>query len=50
MEREVLAERAIGGKVEGNITALEHVEIRSEGRVRGNISTDNLSVKEGGGV
>lgn len=45
---DVLARRIIvGGKVEGNIRAPELVEIRSKGKVRGDIFTDNLSVMEG---
>lgn len=38
----------VGGQVEGNIRAPELVEIRSKGKVRGNIFTNNLSVTEGG--
>ncbi|MBZ5500363.1 MAG: polymer-forming cytoskeletal protein [Acidobacteriia bacterium] len=46
---DVLARKIIvGGKVEGNIRAPELVEIRSKGKVRGDIFTNNLSVMEGG--
>jgi len=46
---DVLARKiVVGGKVEGNIRAAEIVEIRSKGKVRGNIFTDNLLVIEGG--
>ncbi len=46
---DVLARKIIvGGKVEGNIRAPELVEIRSKGKVKGDIFTDNLSVMEGG--
>ncbi len=38
----------IGGKVEGNVRAPELVEIRSKGKVRGDIVTNNLAVMEGG--
>ncbi len=49
IQGDVLARRIIvGGKVEGNITASELVEIRSRGKVRGDIFTNNLSVMEGG--
>jgi cytoskeletal protein CcmA (bactofilin family) len=45
---DVLARKIIvGGRVEGNIRAPERVEIRSRGKVRGDIYTDNLSVMEG---
>jgi hypothetical protein len=45
---DVLARRIIvGGKVEGNIRAPELVEIRSKGKVTGDIFTDQLSVMEG---
>ncbi len=38
----------VGGEVEGNIRAPELVEIRSKGKVRGDIFTNNLLVMEGG--
>ncbi len=45
---DVLARKIIiGGMVEGNIRAPELVQIRSKGRVRGDIFTNNLSVMEG---
>ncbi len=45
---DVVARRIIvGGNVEGNIRASELVEIRSKGRVTGDIFTDNLTVMEG---
>ncbi len=45
---DVVARRIIvGGKVEGNIRASELVEIRSKGRVTGDIFTNNLSIMEG---
>ncbi len=37
----------VGGKVEGNIRAPELVEIRSKGKVKGDIFTDNLAMMEG---
>jgi cytoskeletal protein CcmA (bactofilin family) len=49
LKGDVLAGKIIvGGQVEGNIRAPELVEIRSTGKVRGNIFTNNLSVREGG--
>jgi cytoskeletal protein CcmA (bactofilin family) len=46
---DVLARKIIvGGKVEGSIRAPELVEIRSKGKVKGDIFTNNLSVMEGG--
>ncbi len=45
---DVLAKKVIiGGKVEGSVRAPELVEIRSKGRVKGDIFTSNLSVIEG---
>jgi cytoskeletal protein CcmA (bactofilin family) len=38
----------IGGKVEGNLRAEEIVEIKSKGQVFGDISTNKLSIVEGG--
>ena len=38
----------IGGKVEGNVFALEKVEIKSKGTVSGEIHTKKFSVIEGG--
>jgi cytoskeletal protein CcmA (bactofilin family) len=38
----------IGGKVDGNLSAKETVEIKSKGAVNGNVSTQRLSVQEGG--
>ena len=45
-----LAARAIivGGRVEGNIKAKEIVEIKSKGRVSGDISSSKLTIVEGG--
>ena len=46
---DVLARRIIvGGRVEGSIKAPELVEIRSKGKVKGNIHTHEFSVMEGG--
>jgi cytoskeletal protein CcmA (bactofilin family) len=38
----------IGGKVEGNLTAKEIIEIKSKGRVYGEIHTSKLTIVEGG--
>lgn len=38
----------IAGKVEGNITARELIEVKSKGQVIGDISTTKLVVLEGG--
>lgn len=38
----------IGGRVEGNLRAKEIVEIKSKGQVFGEISTNKLSIVEGG--
>ncbi len=38
----------VGGKVEGNLRAEEVVEIKSKGKVLGDIFTNKLSVMEGG--
>ncbi len=38
----------LGGKTEGNIAAREILEIRSKGRVLGDITTPKLVVSEGG--
>jgi len=38
----------IGGKVEGNVRAQELVEIKSKGRVLGDIFTPKLAITEGG--
>jgi cytoskeletal protein CcmA (bactofilin family) len=38
----------IGGKVEGTVSAHELVEIRSKGKVLGDISTVKLAILEGG--
>ncbi len=38
----------IGGKIEGNVYAQELVEIRSQGRVLGDIFTAKLAVTDGG--
>lgn len=38
----------VGGKIEGNLTAQEVVEIKSKGKVLGEILTRKLSVTEGG--
>ncbi len=45
-----LAARAIivGGSVEGNIRAKEIVEIKSKGRVTGDITSSKLTIVEGG--
>ncbi len=39
----------VGGRVEGNLKAQEVVEIKSKGKVFGDILTKKLSVAEGGG-
>jgi cytoskeletal protein CcmA (bactofilin family) len=45
---DVVAKKVIiGGKVEGTIRAPELVEIRSKGKVKGEIFTNNFSVMEG---
>jgi cytoskeletal protein CcmA (bactofilin family) len=38
----------VGGKLEGNITAKETVEIKAKGNVHGDVYTPKLSVMEGG--
>jgi cytoskeletal protein CcmA (bactofilin family) len=38
----------VGGKVEGNLTAKEVVEIKSKGQVNGDIFTSKLTIVEGG--
>jgi cytoskeletal protein CcmA (bactofilin family) len=38
----------IGGTVEGNVTAKEHVEIKRKGQVKGDIVTAKITVLEGG--
>ncbi len=38
----------VGGKVEGNLRAQEVVEIKSKGKVLGDIFTNKFSVMEGG--
>ena len=38
----------IGGRVEGNIRAKEIVEIKSKGRVSGDIHSSKLTIAEGG--
>lgn len=38
----------VGGRIEGNLKAKEIVEIKSKGQVYGNISTNKLTVAEGG--
>jgi cytoskeletal protein CcmA (bactofilin family) len=38
----------VGGRMEGNLKAHEVVEIKAKGIVLGDISTNKLSVKEGG--
>jgi cytoskeletal protein CcmA (bactofilin family) len=38
----------VGGKIEGNVTAKEILEIKSKGRVTGDISAPKLTVSEGG--
>lgn len=40
----------VGGKVEGNLRAQEVVEIKSKGKVLGEIFTNKFSVSEGGEV
>jgi len=37
----------IGGRVDGNLSAKESVEVRARGLVNGNITTQKLSVQEG---
>jgi len=38
----------VGGRIEGNVRAKEIVEIKSKGQVYGDISTNKLTVIEGG--
>ena len=38
----------VGGKIEGNLYAKEIVEIKSKGKVTGDISTNKLTILEGG--
>jgi len=38
----------VGGQIEGNLTAAEIIEVKSKGRVHGDISTTKLTVAEGG--
>lgn len=38
----------VGGKVEGNLKAKEIIEIKSKGQVFGDISTNKLTIAEGG--
>jgi cytoskeletal protein CcmA (bactofilin family) len=38
----------VGGRVEGNLTAKEVVEIKSKGQVNGDIFTSKLTIVEGG--
>ncbi len=38
----------VGGRIEGNITAREILEIRSKGQVTGDVNTVKLVVSEGG--
>jgi cytoskeletal protein CcmA (bactofilin family) len=38
----------VGGNVEGNLRAKEIIEIKSKGRVTGDIATSKLTVSEGG--
>jgi cytoskeletal protein CcmA (bactofilin family) len=38
----------VGGKIEGNITARESVEIKPKGKVVGDIITERLIILEGG--
>ncbi len=38
----------VGGKVEGNLKAKEIVDIKSKGKVSGDISTSKLTIIEGG--
>ena len=38
----------VGGRVEGNIQAKEILEIKSKGRVSGDIHTSKLTIAEGG--
>jgi cytoskeletal protein CcmA (bactofilin family) len=46
---EIIAPKIIvGGKIEGNLRAQEIVEIKSTGKVFGDIFTNKLSVTEGG--
>ena len=46
---DIVARRIIvGGKVEGNLRASDLVEIKSKGKVKGEIVTDQLLVMEGG--
>ena len=51
VQGEINARRIIiGGKVEGNLRAQEILEIRSKGKVWGEVFTPKLSVTEGGEV
>ena len=48
---EVIAKKIIvGGKVEGNLRAQEILEIKSTGKVLGDIFTNKISIAEGGEV
>lgn len=38
----------VGGAIDGNVTAKEIVEIKQKGQIRGDISTNKLTVAEGG--
>ena len=38
----------VGGKIEGNVAAKEILEIKSKGKVTGDISAPKLTVSEGG--
>ena len=38
----------IGGRLEGNVAAMEGVEIKSTGKIWGEIFTDKISIAEGG--
>lgn len=40
----------VGGTVEGNIGAKEHVEIKRKGQVRGDVVTAKITIMEGGAV
>jgi cytoskeletal protein CcmA (bactofilin family) len=40
----------IGGTLEGNVTAKESVEVKSKGRLSGDLATSKLLVIEGGAI
>ncbi|MBI4822813.1 MAG: polymer-forming cytoskeletal protein [Nitrospirae bacterium] len=38
----------VGGNVEGNLTAKEIIEIKQKGKIKGDITTNKLTIAEGG--